>query len=103
MYYSNKSIYLKDLKNCSTGYFGCALNENDAVEIITNTDLKIMGTLHYTSAINILKPHEFVEKKQKRWFKIRLVYIVLQYILNNDGIEKPKCRAREQAIFIVTV
>lgn len=66
MYYSNKSIYLKDLKNCSTGYFGCALNENDAVEIITNSDLEIMGTLHYTLAINILKPHEFVEKKTQK-------------------------------------
>ncbi|XP_076105841.1 uncharacterized protein LOC143074179 [Mytilus galloprovincialis] len=43
IYYSNKTIYLTDSKHVSTGYYECAIDENDAFQnIISSSDMELV-------------------------------------------------------------
>ncbi|CAC5407926.1 unnamed protein product [Mytilus coruscus] len=43
IYYSNKTMYLRDSKNVSTGYYECAIDENDAFQnIILSSDMELV-------------------------------------------------------------
>lgn len=44
IYYSNKTIYLTDSKHISTGYYECAIDENDAFQNITSSsDMELVS------------------------------------------------------------
>ncbi|VDI69721.1 Hypothetical predicted protein [Mytilus galloprovincialis] len=60
IYYSNKTIYLMDSKHVSTGYYECAIDENDAFQNITSSsdmELVILNKAK-NNAENIVRHHE---------------------------------------------